>query len=33
MEPGRVRLVVLVLLGGFAARIVLGEFARRNDSR
>jgi hypothetical protein len=31
MDPGRIRLVVVILLGGFAARIVLTALPRRNE--
>ncbi|HEX4006879.1 MAG TPA: hypothetical protein VHX60_11945 [Acidobacteriaceae bacterium] len=31
LDPGRVRLVVMILLGGFAARIALTALARHDE--
>jgi hypothetical protein len=32
MDPGRIRLVVMILLGGFAARIALTALARHDEA-
>ena len=31
MDPGKIRLVVMILLGGFAARIALTALARHDE--
>jgi hypothetical protein len=31
LDPGRIRLVVMILLGGFAARIALTHLARHDE--
>jgi hypothetical protein len=31
LDPGRIRILVMVLLGGFAVRIALTAFARREE--